>query len=443
MNDENYKIKDFFIYEYEKSYEKDIIKDISELMSGSHNYEKFVKISNDSIEFKHFVGLLQTKNYEINILPKVLRRKDINNNERGQIDEETKKILMEMFLYAFLGPDLFKKQTKIKTLKPDTNLFELLINFFSTTLEMELNQGIYRNYNRKEIENKYLNGRINLRKQISKINKTKFDVTIFKFSSNNNLNRFFLYATSKFLNLTRNKENRNSLQSILSLLIYEDLTIFNVNSLISFNRLNKRFEIPYNYANIILEGLVYIGGENKSSMMYLFDMNKIFEMFFFNLINNKKKEIFGTEDNISIRAQNQEKNFIYEDDNPKKYTRPDIIIDIDKNNENKKLKIIIDTKYKILDGIKIEDDSEKDDIFKISESDIYQAFTYSEVYNPEYTILVYPRNPLKESEYKKYRFKKDGKFLIIFLFRLDFSVNWEENMSKDLKNFFDKLFNSD
>ena len=83
-------------------------------------------------------------------------------------------------------------------------------------------------------------------------------------------------------------------------------------------------------------------------------------------------------------------------DSPSFQLKPGIIL-----RKNGEVRLIIDTKYKILDG--------KERYLGISQSDIYQMFAYSHKFNCNKIILLYPWNekitiPEKDINYKKQRF---------------------------------------
>ena len=172
------------------------------------------------------------------------------------------------------------------------------------------------------------------------------------------------------------------------MLTSEEITQTNPNIGITFNRLNERFQIPYTYAKIILDSLLIITGNGRRAMMMLFDMNVVFERFFARFIERNKEVIFTQGNDIEVpSSQHSMRNFIYNLNNrPLRSTQPDLKVAFGGST------YIFDTKYKILKVPDVDEDEDMtiDDITKISSGDLYQMFTYSELYRSSGTIMVFP-----------------------------------------------------
>ena len=96
-------------------------------------------------------------------------------------------------------------------------------------------------------------------------------------------------------------------------------------------------------------------------------------------------------------------------------------------------------KYKIVHDIKIGESSESlNDVFKITQSDLYQMFTYSDLYGADGSILVFPGG--KNELSKRYNFKKDGTPLWILMLNLEFSKDeWEMELVSNVGSMFDEI----
>jgi len=180
-------------------------------------------------------------------------------------------------------------------------------------------------------------------------------------------------------------------------------------------------------------------------MMMIFDMNEVFEAFFAKFITRNKESIFNgmgiSESDIKI--QRQEKNFIYGTNGttnlPLRYTRPDVRVVISNTNST----LVFDTKYKILNSLEItvRDDHEPDEISMIGPGDLYQMFTYSEIYKSNGTILVFPGKETKLSE--PFRFTKGSRSLWVCMINLDLSCDgWEQKLAKQFREEFKKIRNN-
>jgi 5-methylcytosine-specific restriction endonuclease McrBC regulatory subunit McrC len=178
-------------------------------------------------------------------------------------------------------------------------------------------------------------------------------------------------------------------------------------------------------------------GNGKQAMMMLFDMNIVFQEFFVKFIKKNKLIIFP-DCTVKIEPQYKNKNFIFNKSGALRLTIPDLWIEVQR--ENHKKTFILDTKYKIMQDLTIEESSENsdEDVFSITSADLYQTFTYSELYKPNGTILVFPgkKNQLSEP----YNFKKDGLTLWFCMLRLDFNKDvWEKEMAEEFRGIFNKI----
>ena len=80
-------------------------------------------------------------------------------------------------------------------------------------------------------------------------------------------------------------------------------------------------------------------------------------------------------------------------------------------------------------------------ISMISSGDLYQMFTYSEMYKSNGTILVFPGKETKLSD--PYRFTKDGRFLRVCMINMDLSHDdWEDKLRDQFREEFKKIMDN-
>ncbi len=250
---------------------------------------------------------------------------------------------------------------------------------------------------------------------------------------NNELNRFFAHANKYFMWLTKDDTNADLLASIDGMMHEEDISPWN-HCKIYFNRMNERFRIPYIYAKMILDNQFMLSGNGFNNMALIFDMNILFERFFAQFICRNKKKIFENQ-TPQIRVQEVNNNFIYDSSGKViRLTKPDLILCFNER------RYIFDTKYKKLDEPQIDRPKDRyDKVHSIAQSDLYQMYTYSQIYNSQDTILVFPGFDSKLS--KPYSFtKNDNKKLWIYMFKLNLNGdNWESNLVHRFKEDFQKI----
>jgi len=183
--------------------------------------------------------------------------------------------------------------------------------------------------------------------------------------------------------------------------------------------------------------LIPLPGSDNRSLVMMFDMNVVFEEFFATFLSRNEKTIFKGSESAKIIKPDLNRNFIYKNKEGReylRYTKPEVIV------QNESLKFILDTKYKILKKPEITEDLDEgtDDIRKISAGDLYQMFTYSEIYNSKGIILVFPGSESKLSE--PYRFREEGRFLWVYMINLDLSgAEWEIELANRFGEDFSKI----
>ncbi|WP_048059390.1 McrC family protein [Picrophilus oshimae] len=417
------------VIEYNKIRDEKLVEDLKELYLKDDRLSKFIKIDRSGIYFKHYVGTIQTSRYRVSILPKIwgehLSDNDIIRN------------LFRLLIYTYQNPSLLKSETVLSIKSEKSDILEILIRLYANSLEDQLRKGLYKQYVRKDEETMYLKGRLNIKKQITHIDQSFFDVINYRFSADNGMNRYFAYATSLFSAFTNNYATIDLLNSIDVLLRSEGISNRMPFNTVSFNRLNERFEIPYNYAEMIMKNMRLDIGNDKRTMMMLFDMNMIFQNFFTIFIIRNRRKIFQGK-TVRIIPQYSRRNFIFSDSHALRITKPDLYIEVE--DINKKNIFILDMKYKLLQKADIEEyiNDHIEDVYSVSQLDLYQMFTYSDLYGTDGTILVFPGRVGAISN--PYMFKENGRILWICIIPLDFTGDsWEERLVECVKGFFDKI----
>lgn len=424
-------------FEYQLIKDESIIREIEELVEKFDNLKKCLTRRQYGIKFRHYTGIIQTQNYQIEILPKIW------NSSESQTEDDinnASKNFIKIFSYSIPKEKLLEHGAELSTKEDDTNILEFLINLYSLSLSRELENGLYRSYMREKINSSFLNGKIDLKKQINSIDESKFNITRFLLTSDNHLNRFFSHNTDLFTLLSSNEAMKRSL-SIISRRFRQELSVQMTpdNKKIFFNRLNERFEPAYNYANLVTNNLTPFSNFDLKSMMFLYDMNYIFESFIYNFLNENKSAIFPNPDETEVQFQISAKNFIHSDDFHR-FTRPDITISI-----SGKIALIVDAKYKIIEKNRLHEDleDERDEIERVSSSDFYQMYVYSSIHKAD-VLMVFPSKNVSDLD-RPYKFlgPSDDQSIWISWWCLDFASKvWEESLIEFMSTSIEKILNS-
>ena len=357
--------------------------------------ESALKVTRHGIKTKSWVGVIKYKNLHLEILPKLISA----NDDRSAI----LKNLIFMLSYT--------KKLDIKTndnakLSTEKNPFiEILIREFATSLFEALKRLTPKRYVREEENLNYLKGKIKFSENIryNCTNQAKFYCEYDEFSENNLLNQLFLFVSTCLYNISNNSNNKKTLKFIIN--YYSDISFVRFDKFkvrkIKLTRNQELFKKAFNLAKMFVEQTSVDLSKNKfENITLIWDMNKLFEEFIFELIKRKIPE-------CEAIAQ-KPKRLLKRENVTRRDTRIDILI--------QNPQVIIDTKYKKFTNF--------DDI---SSADIYQVTTYCLLHNYKRAILLYPQYDKKAPDICDYQLNCAENN-----YRIDFcTVNLKNNDLKD------------
>lgn len=363
----------------------------------------------DKLRVKNYVGIIQTKSGVLEILPKCFdfsnkgyeeieipkNAKDFlekyyqidggmeNINTDGikeRITEEKAREYTRNFLIHCLGAllNISFKNTDLASL--DTAkipLLEIFIQMFIQEFERICQRGIFHQYIEVEKNRNMLKGRLLFNQQLrfNLTHKERFYSLSDEYSIDNLLNAI-IKTTLVFL---KNKT------SVISTKLHQAIEIFDEVSVLQhckidfskclYSRHYHYYENILKWCEVFLQNKSFIthSGDSKAYAL-LFPMERLFEAFVALMLKKQNKD-------YSIGIQVAKRSLIQWNNGPKFLLRPDLYIQ--KQKDKRKIKIIADTKWKILDP--------KDPKLGISQADLYQLFTYAKIYDVKEVWIFYPR----------------------------------------------------
>ena len=339
------------------------------------NLDLALKVTRHGIKTKSWVGVIKYKNLHLEILPKLI---SAYANNDGRISEAERSIILKNLIFMLS----YTKNLDIKTndnakLATEKNPFiEILIREFATSLFEALKRLTPKRYVREEENLNYLKGKIKFSENIryNCTNQAKFYCEYDEFSENNLLNQLFLFVSTCLYNVSDNSYNKKTLKFIIN--YYSDISFVRFDKFkvrkIKLTRNQELFRKSFNLAKMFMEQTSVDLSKNKfENITLVWDMNKLFEEFIFQLI---KKKI----PNCQAIAQ-KSKRLLKNGNTTRRDTRVDILV--------QNPQVIIDTKYKKFK-----------DFDDISSADIYQVTTYCLLHNYKRAILLYPQYDEKEPD---------------------------------------------
>ena len=398
--------------------------DNSDKKIESQKFLKFIHKTNE-LKSNKYVGVIHYNGNKINLLPKIFfdSTKDYTTQEVNQIHNHILWWLSYCRRIKFPN-----NQASLSTLQSD--FFEIIIYLFSKYTRELLNSSIYQQYEEVNNELPFVKGKLNtndyINENLIKGKWHKLNCTYDAFVFDNEFNRIIKYVSTFLFQFTSNKENKKNLREILFLL--DEVSNVNVSaeecSKIVFNPMFGEFETVRDYCQLFLSNSVSFNYKNDLKLFaFLLPMDYVFEDFIYGFIDNEL-------DKVSAKSQRSD---IYLDEGRVFNLKPDLWL----KTINKSL--IADTKYKV-----IYDDKE-DPKKGISQSDLYQMFTYAVRFNVDEILLFYPNtiknNKAEELELKIKDALADGKEVSIKAFQLPIInkelINTPLKLNKDLRGMFE------
>ena len=316
----------------------------------------------NSITFINYVGFIKLSTVSIEILPKInISSKEHHKSRKALINILNKSGIIK-FNYSNVGMlNMY-----------NMSLNEILTLIFAKTLQRELVKGPYLEYVNIEENSKALKGSIVVKEHIKNISSCRSDVycRYEEFSMNNKLNQILNTCINKSIKDVKNSDTIKILNHLK--VVYSDVSTMDF----KFTRLNSRFESSLLLAKMILNGYSSIGNKGDyKSFAILFEMNEVYERYITNLLSTYL-------DDYIVHPQHNKYKLLRNEKTSKNIfsLKPDIVIE-----DNKKYKIIIDTKWKKIDANTVR--------HGVKREDFYQMYAYLTKYeDANAAILLYPSN---------------------------------------------------
>ena len=324
---------------------------------------------------QQWIGVITINDLSIEILPKISTKIDINN---------VKEITNKMLSIAYNIPMKYLTSTGSNISK--FGFIELLINHFVEEVEKYINEGLIFDYVKIKQQSSSLKGKLIINKQINSINKTKFYCSFNKFISDNNINQFIKFILILMKEKTSSFTQKNKIQKCL--FFFENVSYNKNPPDIKKNKINNKLIAIIEIGKLFISGFSYDTYNGNSKIKsFLFDMNKLFELFIFNTLKYIYKDKVKFQDKSNFLIQE------YDSMLKKIKLKPDIIYS--QNNKND----IFDTKWKIFKNFS-------------SEEDVYQMNAYAGgINNVNSVTLLYPK--INEESNKHFIIKGIDKPLFI------------------------------
>ena len=342
-------------------------RDVSEVESQK---KIFQLSSRTTLQVQNFVGVIETPTGTLlELLPKIAHIDNL---------KQLKQKMFEMIKIAQNIKHRKVDEAALKSFKGTLN--EYIARGFLLELAHVLQRGIRQDYINIEDEQLYLRGKLNLKKHVgysagkSHIFPIQHDIL----GLNNAENRLLKSAVTFILHTSQDIDNKK--KALLYAHLMQDVPL---SQRIEHDfrqwrsgRLVEHYQGIKSWCRLVLQqkNPMAVAGLDRGYSL-LFPMEKIFEHY----IGYKLKTLLRLD--CSLHIQSNQRYLLKKDNNQYCRLKPDFLIK--KNDQNI---LVLDAKWKRLDLNKKQ--------FGLSESDVYQMYSYSHIYTQyrSHVILIYPKS---------------------------------------------------
>ncbi|MBS5450460.1 MAG: McrC family protein [Coriobacteriia bacterium] len=382
-----------------------------------------------SIQARNYVGVLTTKNgFTVEILPKIAGLDlETASNERPSSDglEQTKEAFIRML--AALRGTSFKHLGRSSLFSHRMPLYELFIRMFVEEVERLAQRGLRSGYTPRDSNERFLRGRLLVAQDLraNPIDRSRCFVRHAVFGLNRPENRVIKAALARLLNRSTSSENRTRIRRLLAMFDGVDDTPDwrKAASLCVRDRNLDDYAQALEWARIFLEGSSFTAFSGPTvSEALLFPMERVFEDYVPYLMRRALQNGALDGSAIEIRTQGPVRDLFdkKEGDGAGIRMTPDIVILKREAGGQPKPAVVLDTKWKRLDGSNPQP----------SRNDLYQMYAYGKRYKVSDVVLVYPKSQGLMAGWQK-KFVSDGadgRGLRVRVFMLDLSLHSESSI---------------
>ena len=336
------------------------------------------------IKTGRFVGTIQTRDGQvIEVLPKIYKA-----SGQQEVDQKVCRQVFLNMLRHFTDARAKSFQNASLGTKKDFPILEVYISNYVNAVEQLVLGGLKKNYTLVEENQKFLKGKLDVAKQITKnvANKATFAIRYNKYIENIPQNRIVVSTLKKLLDISHSNTNKAHISALLTILadipsstnVEADLRMATTN-----NRLFASYDMLMKWSSQFLlnRGFTTFSG-NCVNQSLLFQAERLFEDFIAYLFKK-----YAPSHNVD--AQNT-RYFLVDRHNGRQmfHLRPDLLVESNPDAPMHEC-IIIDTKWKALDSTR------PDKNYLLDIKDMYQLYAYGQKYrlgeSKERSIEVTPK----------------------------------------------------
>lgn len=395
------------------------------------------------IKTGRYVGTIQTRDGQvIEVLPKIYKASDEQEGDQ----KVCRRVFLNMLKHFTDARAKSFQNTSLGT-KKGFPILEVYISNYIDAVEQLVLGGLKKNYTLVEENQKFLKGKLNISKQITKnvANKATFAIQYSKYVEDIPQNRIVVSTLKKLLDVSHSNTNKAHISALLTILadipsstnVEADLRMATTN-----NRLFASYDMLMKWSSQVLlnRGFTTFSG-NCVNQSLLFHAERLFEDFIAYLF----KKYAPTH---NVDAQNT-RYFLVDRHNGRQMfrLRPDILVESNPDAPMHEC-IIIDTKWKALDSTR------PDKNYLLDIKDMYQLYAYGHKYrlgeskerSIEVTpklILLYPYSEKFTKELPAFIYDDFDDGLGLKLTAIPFNLAEPKTYQEQINNILNKIRDND
>ncbi len=350
---------------------------------------KYYTLLGKGIQFGNYVGVIQVGNLTIEILPKAekLYRKAPVDDKNFRDAEAGKWHDALLDMLAICNKLIVNKVDKARLNLKANSFLDIYLKLFLESVQSLLHQGLIKKYKKVAENRSALKGKLLFNRHLAFniVHQERFFVEHTTYSSDNIYNRILLKALKIIPSISlKHAPHAHTLIAQFPELPDIEPTDDTFAKLRYDNRKTERYEEAMLIAKmIILNYRPDIKGGSQNVIAILFDMNKLWEEYVYQLLHRNAKGL-----NLHVAQQASAKFWLKGIAGSRsRKVRPDVVV----RHKHTNRILIIDTKWKIPDNL------------EPSIDDLKQMFIYNLFWDCNESILLYPgMNNQLQGQYHSY-----------------------------------------
>lgn len=347
--------------------------------------QKFLSfLKGNYIKSMNYIGVIKFNDTVINLLPKIF----FDDTKDDYSDAEIEAVHANILWWLIYCNKFKFRKSMVSMNSIRNNFFEIFIYFFASYTRYVLSNLLFKSYEELNEEMSFVRGRIDIPtyvvENLSKAKWHKLFCIYDSFEFDNQFNRIIKYVSRLLSSATKNYENKRMLSDILFLL--DEVSDVSVTlqdcDKVKLNPMFEDMRTVLDYCKLFIANSITYSYKNEFKVYaFLLPMEEVFEDFIFGFIEKHFRNYQGIS---NLTCQKSDLYLAKLIKNGQLINDKVFNLKHDIYYEYYGEKIIVDTKYKVIDP------NSSDNKCGVQQNDLYQQISYAIRRKSRKLILIYP-----------------------------------------------------